>query len=460
MSRTRPPASIRRRLLVYLSGGLLALWLATTVGSAAIALHEINEMADSQMSQLAGSLMQLSRPLPQTEENRVRNGLAANEFHRDSNNGFAIWDAQGRLLIADASGSNIPFQTASGFHNNRPVWQGGAWRYLYLHDDASGHTVAVSQRLKERFATLTNALWVQLSLSLLMLPVLMWLIAYGIRRGLEPLGRLTQELKTRDGQSLQAASENVPVETLPLVQSLNDLLSRIAATLEREQRFTSDAAHELRSPLAALKIQAEVLAMSQNETEQQHHLGNIRASIDRANRLTEQLLTLSRLDPMQALPDAQPLNWQDIAHQALQSVNLHAREQRIQLKLECPDGFEHVFPAEGNPLLLQLMLRNLLDNAIRYSPEHSRVTLHLDSDGLSVCDEGPGIAEAHLPRIRERFFRPAGQTQQGSGLGLSIVESIATLHGLKMTIGNRPNGGLCVTLSSVQPTRPMPSADA
>ena len=300
MNRPRPPASIRRRLLVYLSGGLLALWLATAVGSAAIALHEINEMADSQMSQLAGSLMQLSRPLPQTEENRVRNGLAANEFHRDSNNGFAIWDAQGRLLIADASGSNIPFQTASGFHNNRPVWQGGAWRYLYLHDDASGHTVAVSQRLKERFATLTNALWVQLSLSLLMLPVLMWLIAYGIRRGLEPLGRLTQELKTRDGQSLQAVSENVPVETLPLVQSLNDLLSRIAATLEREQRFTSDAAHELRSPLAALKIQAEVLAMSQNETEQQHHLGNIRASIDRANRLN----LLARLrDTMRLVAD-------------------------------------------------------------------------------------------------------------------------------------------------------------
>ena len=162
------------------------------------------------------------------------------------------------------------------------------------------------------------------------------------------------------------------------------------------------------------------------------------------HQLTEQLLTLSRLDPMQALPDAQPLNWQDIAHQALQSVNLHAREQRIQLKLECPDGFEHVFPAEGNPLLLQLMLRNLLDNAIRYSPPNSHITLALAANGLSVCDEGPGIAAEHLPRILERFYRPPGQSQQGSGLGLSIVERIADLHGLRLVLANADEGGLCV----------------
>ena len=431
--------SIRRRLLAYLSGGLLALWLATALASAAVALHEINEIADSQMSQLARSLMQVPQAAAGSTADLPPAGGA-----ESSNNGFAIWDKHGTLLLADRYGREIPFQTASGFHNNRAAWQGSAWRYLYLHDEHSGRTVAVSQRLKERLSTLTNALWVQLTLTFLSLPFLLWLIARGIRRGLTPLDLLAGELAARNAQSLQPVSEQVPAETLPLVQSLNALLARVAESLAREQRFTADAAHELRSPLAALKVQAEVLAMSSDEAEQQHHLGNIHESIDRANRLTEQLLTLARLDPMQALPDAQPIDWQRSAHQALQSVNLQAREKRVQLKLECACGFGQVFPPLGNEVLLQLMLRNLLDNAIRYSPPNSHVTLTLAANGLSVCDEGPGIAAEHLPRIRERFYRLPGQSQQGSGLGLSIVERIADLHGLRLDLANTDEGGLCV----------------
>ena len=439
MKKTLHATSIRRRLLAYLSGGLLALWLATALASAAVALHEINEIADSQMSQLARSLMQVPQAAAGSTADLPPAGGA-----ESSNNGFAIWDKHGTLLLADRYGREIPFQTASGFHNNRAAWQGSAWRYLYLHDEHSGRTVAVSQRLKERLSTLTNALWVQLALTFLSLPLLLWLIARGIRRGLTPLDLLAGELAARNAQSLQPVSEQVPAETLPLVQSLNSLLARVAESLAREQRFTADAAHELRSPLAALKVQAEVLAMSSDEAEQQHHLGNIHESIDRANRLTEQLLTLARLDPMQALPDAQPIDWQRIGHQALQSVNLQAREKRVQLKLECACGFGQVFPPLGNEVLLQLMLRNLLDNAIRYSPPNSHVTLTLAANGLSVCDEGPGIAAEHLPRIRERFYRPPGQSQQGSGLGLSIVERIADLHGLRLDLANADERGLCV----------------
>ena len=439
MKKTLHATSIRRRLLAYLSGGLLALWLATALASAAVALHEINEIADSQMSQLARSLMQVPQAAAGSTADLPPAGGA-----ESSNNGFAIWDKHGTLLLADRYGREIPFQTASGFYNNRAAWQGSAWRYLYLHDEHSGRTVAVSQRLKERLSTLTNALWVQLALTFLSLPLLLWLIARGIRRGLTPLDLLAGELAARNAQSLQPVSEQVPAETLPLVQSLNALLARVAESLAREQRFTADAAHELRSPLAALKVQAEVLAMSSDEAEQQHHLGNIHESIDRANRLTEQLLTLARLDPMQALPDAQPIDWQRSAHQALQSVNLQAREKRVQLKLECACGFGQVFPPLGNEVLLQLMLRNLLDNAIRYSPPNSHVTLTLAANGLSVCDEGPGIAAEHLPRIRERFYRLPGQSQQGSGLGLSIVERIADLHGLRLDLVNADERGLCV----------------
>lgn len=442
-----PATSLRRRLFVYISGGLLALWLLSVTAGSLSSLHEINEAADSQMAQLAQTLMQVSH------DNDVARNIVDIETLLDSdhgdaksnNHGFAVWDKDGTRLIADRHGKDIPFQTASGFSNSGPVWQSGSWRYLYLHDKVDGHTVAVSQRLKERFSTLISALWAQFAVSLLALPALFFLIHYGIRRGLEPLDNLSAELRTRDADSLHAVSEDVPAEALPMVQSLNGLLTRVSAAIGRERRFTSDAAHELRSPLAALKVQAEVFALS-NEREQPYHLAKMHESIARAQRLTEQLLVLSRIDPLSEVPDAEPVNWQQIAHQALKSANLQAREKRVRLQLNSPCGIENALPLHGNAVLLELMLRNLLDNAVRYSPENSRVSLTLNRDGISVCDEGPGIAPEHMIRICERFYRPAGQAQQGSGLGLSIVESIAALHGLRLDLQNRPEGGLCAGL--------------
>ena len=440
--------SIRRRLLIYLSSGLIVLWLLTAMGSITVALHEINEMADSQMAQLAHTLKYVSRhteahqPLANIETLLPKNRGNAQSEH----NGFAIWNQTGTRLMADRYGQHIPYQATSGFINSGSIWQSDTWRYLYLHNPENGHTVAVAQSLRERFSILANALWIQLLLTFISLPILLSLLAYAVKQGLRPLNQLATELSQRDAHSLQAVSENVPRETLPFVQALNRLLARVDNTLQRERRFTSDAAHELRSPLAALKIQAEVWAISEDKDEQLHHLANIQSGIERATRLTEQLLILSRLDPLQALPDTQSIHWESLTHQVLQSVNLAAREKRIKLKLDCPCGLEHALPLEGNSVLLQLMLRNLLDNAIRYSPEHTQVTLQLSETAISVCDQGSGIAAEHLPHIKERFYRPAGQNEAGSGLGLSIVESIATLHGLNMVLQNRAEGGLCVSI--------------
>ena len=449
--RLPPTASIRRRLALALGSGLLALWLAAATFGSLAALHEINETADSQMAQLAQTLMQVSNgrfsaasgdaldKLPEDKE-----GEADSDDH-----GFAVWDARGRLLTADEAGQDIPFQTAPGFYNSGRFWEEGTWRYLYLHDEERGRTVAVSQSLQERMMILAGSVGIQLALSLLALPLLLLLLHFGIKRGLAPLNALCADLRNRHAGSLEAVSENVPSETLGLVQSLNGLLARVSDSMARERRFTADAAHELRSPLAALKVQAEVLAMSRNEDEQHHHLQAIHESINRAQRLTDQLLLLARIDPLAEVPDAEAVNWESVSRQALQSVSLPAREKHIRLQLNCPCGLQDALPLHGNAVLLELMLRNLLDNAVRYSPEHSRVSLTLTENSISVCDEGSGIAPAHLPRVLERFYRPAGQTQQGSGLGLSIVERTARLHGLKLHLENRPEGGLAVRLSRV-----------
>ena len=129
-------------------------------------------------------------------------------------------------------------------------------------------------------------------------------------------------------------------------------------------------------------------------------------------------------------------------------ANRQAREKRIRLILETPGAAENL-PTHGNPTLLELMLRNLLDNAIRYSPENSSLTVQVATDRIAVCDQGPGIAAEHLPHIRERFYRPAGQNEQGSGLGLSIVERIATLHGLQLDLLNHTPHGLCAVLTPI-----------
>lgn len=439
--------SIQRRLITYLSSGLLSLWLAIAIGSSWASFHEINEIADGQMLQTAHLLQQVSPNVQHIEKiHNIEDTLDDNTGYADTDEfGFAVWDKQGKLLLADEKGQHFPYSTKAGFQSDAYIWNINSWRYVYLNN--TDRTIVVGQKMEERFEMLFNALWVQLSLILFSIPLLLILIIYGIRRGLSPLKNLTKELQDRDANSLQTVSEDVPYETKPLIRELNQLLMRLDGAIQRERRFTSDAAHELRSPLAALKVQAEVLAMSEDKNEQLHHLMNMQSSIERANRLTEQLLILSRLDPMQGIPDSQKIDWSTLVPQTLQSVNLSAREKRIRLKLDCVIGLDKALPLEGNPLLIQTMLRNLLDNAIRYSPEQTEVTLFLSNDEIYVKDQGPGIAPSDMNRIKERFYRPAGQTQQGSGLGFSIIESIAHLHGLKMQLISPPNEGLTVILS-------------
>lgn len=442
--RLSPETAIKKRLLVYLGSGLGLAWLIAAAVSLSVALVELNETADSQMTQLARSVPTLSqRNTVVLSEIEDTLGDDNTGFAEDDNNGLAVWDITGRLLLTDEKGRSIPFQTASGFRDSEAWWRQDSWRILYLHHPESGQTVAVSQRWRERLTTLLNIVWTQLAASLLALPLLAGLLYLSVNRSLRPLDQLADELGSRRADNLTPVSRAVPLETQPVADALNRLFERVSAAIEREQRFTADAAHELRSPLAALKVQTEVLAMSEAD-EQPHHLANIRQSLDRAEHLINQLLALARLDPEQTLARSETVNWETLSGQVLQHCNLAAREKHIRLKRDMGAG--EPLPLQGDPALLQLMLRNLIDNAIRYTPEHSEVSLHFHPGKIEVRDQGTGISAEHLPRITERFYRPAGQNAQGSGLGLSIVEQIAKLHGLSLHLENRPEGGLIAWL--------------
>lgn len=438
-----PETSIRKRLILYIGSGLLLAWFAANAVSLAMALHELNESADSQMSDLAQSLPYIEPEkavlLPKVKKSL---GKGHTGFAEDKQNGISVWNADGRLLLSDKRGKEIPFRKISGFTDIGKPWQEKSLRVIYYHDGKTGQTVAVAQPWRNRLEILWNIVWAHLAASLLVLPLMVLLLHLAVKRSIYPLKELASELSERRADNLAPVSRAVPQETQTLVDALNRLFARVQTSIEREQRFTSDAAHELRSPLAALKVQTEVLALS-DTAEQPYHLQQIQQSLNRAEHLINQLLTLARLDPEQGLKNTAPINWERLSSQVLQNTNLSAREKRIRLKRE--------FLAEppllqGDDALLQLMLRNLLDNAVRYSPENSEVGLYFHADRIEVRDQGTGIAPEHLSRIKERFYRPAGQNAQGSGLGLSIAEHIAKLHGLTLKLENRDGGGLSAWL--------------
>lgn len=319
---------------------------------------------------------------------------------------------------------------------------GHQWRVLRLTSPDGNTVVAVGQNKSVRYQTVNRSIKAQLIPWILALPILLLALSIAMRRALKPLNKLANHLQNREVDDDTPIDEAVPREMKPLVLSLNRLFLRVKETLKREQRFTSDAAHELRSPLAALKVQSEVLAMSDTEEEQTHAMVNILDSIDRAERLIGQLLAMSRLDNANDMPQ-EKINWEEISEKVLKNTARNAREKRIVLKREIVSGsLKDVLPLTGNPTLIELMLRNLLDNAIRYTPIHGEVILEMADDFVRVLDNGKGIDPEYMPRIRERFFRPPGQKESGSGLGLSIIDRIATLHGLVFILHNRETGGL------------------
>ena len=329
-----------------------------------------------------------------------------------------------------------------------------------MHDDHDheGRVIAVGQNLKSRREMIVDAMSVQVLPMLIGLFAFMGLVVWLIRRGFMPLTQISGALEQRQPQDDSPITADVPKEIQPLVSALNVLFVKVADTLAREQRFTADASHELRSPLAALKLQADllqqqILQLSGVEDDNQlfYHAQNISNGIERATHLVDQLLILAKIEPQQQLPPEQleSPDWLMLTDIVLSDVNRLAREKHMQLKrtVNC-DNPADILPILINPILFKLLIRNLLDNAIRYCPEGALIELQLDTNAIRVVDNGSGVEPEQLTRLSERFYRPAGQSQLGSGLGLSIANRIAELHGLTLEFANRsqPETGFIVTI--------------
>ncbi|POZ62083.1 histidine kinase [Chromobacterium alticapitis] len=421
--------------LVWLVASLAAVWLAK---------REVDELFDTQMALYGRQLLAIDvhEALPDDTPKLKHLLNGADAGRTDSGDlGLAVWDQQGKRLLCDGRGRRFDYQPLRrGFYDEAGKDSRHGWRMFYLTAPDGSRLVAVGQKQGLRQEMVWSVVKAQLLPWMIGLPLMMLAILLALRRELAPLRRLAGAIAERQPDDNSPVRAEVPQEVQPLLRSLNALFGRIGQMLEHERRFTADAAHELRTPLAALRVQAEVLELMPDDGGRSHALAQLRLGIDRAGRLVEQLLALSRLDPLPGPQSSAPLDWQRLAERLLAELSTTA--EQVEWKLDWRCAPQAVLPLRGDEALAGLMLRNLLENACRYGPADGVVELRLEEDAISVLDQGPGIPPQWLERVRERFFRPPGQHQAGSGLGLSIVERVAALHGLRLMLRNRPEGGL------------------
>lgn len=442
--------SIRRRLLTAVLGALGAVWLATAAWFFLDLRQEVRAVLDARLAeaaQMVQALLARQALLPQQGAPAPPEIATIARQRYQGRLACQIWSIENRpMAISEGAPRAELAGLASGFAN-REI-DGTAWRVHALTDRALGVRILVGEPLESRRELITNVALGLLVPFGVLVPLTMVLVWYGLDRGLAPLHRLGRAIEERAADSLcPVATGQVPKEAAPLVSSINRLFARLAQAFERERRFTGDAAHELRTPLAALKTHVQVARAAGDERTRARALTQVETAVDRAAHLVEQLLILARLDAGTEGGERTPTNPAEVARSVVAEIMPFADAQRI--KVRFVRRGEPV-PIPLAPAVLAIAIRNLLDNAVRYTPAHGEVVVAIEAGAsetrITVSDEGPGIPENELPRIRERFYRGAGAQAEGSGLGLSIVDRIAERYGLTLGIENRRPTGLAAYL--------------
>ncbi|HEA3277965.1 TPA: two-component system sensor histidine kinase QseC [Pasteurella multocida] len=430
--------SLRVRLIFTLSLTALVIWLASTAVAWFQVRKEVNDVFDAQQILLAQRLASanLHNMLIARAPHDVNKQLKKVRHYDDDALAFAIFNHRGDLLLSDGNnGENFIFAPHSGFSVSAIREDDDRWRIFWLPVNQGKWIIAVGQEMDYREDLINQMVFGQMWIWFASLPFLLGILVWVISRELRPLKQVNAQLMQRrpDDTSL-LPSENLPTEILPLIHNLNHFFERTATMLLRERRFTSDAAHELRSPLAALRIQTEVAQMAGDDAlMREQALQNLTLGIDRASQLIERLLTLSRLDNLAELDEMEAIHWEPLIASLVSELYFSAQKRQMDLQFEL---IAAPLVQQGQPLLLSLMLRNLIDNALRYCPEGSTITIKLYADRIVIEDNGNGVNDADLAKLGQRFYRPAGQNEKGSGLGLSIVQRIATLHHYQFRLEN------------------------
>ncbi len=458
-------SSIRKFLLINL---LLAITITTTltaIGNYYLDQKDIQEHLDTLMAISALSYQALlgddlhQRPLMKIQETletipqKVESYSQSppldeepQEHYLDKFN-FQVWTDGGKLLLHSSNAPKIPLTAEiDGFSDKKIGNQ--KWRVFTTYNNKPGIRTVLAERYDTRNELGHRIAQDDLYIMLLTFPLsglLIWII---IGRGLDSLDRVAQEVANREPTHLEPVNiKGIPQEIKPLIDELNKLFFRLKEGFEREKRFAADAAHELRTPLAAIKTQAQVALNTNSIEEKNVALQKLIASVNRSTHIVQQLLTMSSLLPEAAsIHELDKVNLTKITREVLAMMAPAAIEKQIELAFEADDNTPTF---SGNPTAISILIRNLVDNAIRYCLKCGIVDIkvyqHHNEAVFEVSDNGQGIPIELQPRVFERFFRVLGNKSSGSGLGLAIVQQIAALHKGRVELGSPPVGtGLIV----------------
>lgn len=429
--------SIRRQLLVW----LLAL-VIVGVGFAGWliyrqALAEANELFDYQLQQIAAALP--SEPF---------SSVLTSRSGSDEGVVIQIWNRNGVLMYY--SHPRVPLAPHAELGFSTEMTARGEWRvYSAIVGD---NVVQLAQPLSIRNRLAAGVAWRTLWPLVLLLPFLglaVWVI---IGRGLAPLQRVTRALDTRHPEALEPLPDTrLPQEVQPVVHALNALLQRLATALDTQKAFVADAAHELRTPLAAVQIQAQLVARAQDDASRKEALADLQEGIARATRLAEQLLALARSEP-DSKTAMQQVDLHALLDECVGAYVLLAEERGVDLGIETSESAS----VTGDADALRVMFSNLVDNATKYTPRGGRVDVSLKVEEghpvVRIADSGPGIPATERDRVFDRFYRVGESASRartdvaGSGLGLAIVRRIALQHGATVELGESQAGGLLVSV--------------
>ena len=450
-----PLKSLQARLLALLLSLVTVVWLGAATMTWVDASHELDELLDGHLAQAAALLVvQQTR----TDDDDVADAPSPHKYAPKV--AFQVFHEQ-RLVMRSANAGHAPMSAGSSGFSTVQLTDGSSWRVFATRGGESDVQVFVGEQTETR----AEILWAVLRSMLLplafALPLLALLLWWAVRHGLSPLRQLSQALSQRRPRALEpVVLQHVPSEIQPLVLALNALFERIDAMVASERRFTADAAHELRTPIAAIRAQAQVALGAGNDTAQREHaLQFTLAGCDRATRLVEQLLTLSRLETADATGTSEagavPVDLSALTRRVAADLAPAALLRHQHLALEAPT----VCLVAGNETLVSVLVRNLIDNALRYSPEGAHIDVHVALESnhavLRVEDSGAGMTAPEMGRLGERFYRVLGNAQPGSGLGWSIVKRIGDVFGAQTQVSRSERlGGLAVTVRWPLPQTP------
>lgn len=447
--------SLRGRLRWLIILMMLVVLLPLAVLSFRRTMQEINELSDGRLAQSARTLQVIigeegAESLHGDDpDNRLVpvEALQVHILHRgshaiESEVGFQVFDASGRLVMATTNLAALP-APQPGDAEFRDIEAGGyRWRLFTLQDKPDGVVIRTGERYDSRHDIL-SALWFDHALSLLFgLPLLGLLVGWAVKRGLRPLEVLTGALGARAlGSRAPIMLEHAPQELQPVLDALNGQLQRLADALEREHRFSADVAHELRTPLASIMLNIESATATGDPAEAATSLAGARQNVAALARRVEQLLALARLESGTASEQSQSIDLVGVAIDVIEELTPVIADSGAEL------GFSHddrPLLVRGHEAALAALLRNLIENAMRHVPTGGQVQLSIAQDAsattIDVADDGPGIPPERRAAVFARFHRESSGRGDGYGLGLSIVQRAAELHGANIELLDSPFG--------------------